>query len=159
SRAGTRGSAYVTDTIAIGGASIKLRRHVLAFFQGNRYLLDALAGHVANEMPAGSDVLDLYAGVGLFAASIAAVSSRGITAVEGDRVAAADLSANAVPAGGQIVAVHDSVERFTARYRQAADGHVTVILDPPRTGVSREALEGICRLRASRIVYVSCDVA
>ena len=30
---------YVTDTMAMGGAELKLRRHVLAFFQGNRFLL------------------------------------------------------------------------------------------------------------------------
>jgi len=35
----------------------------------------------------------------------------------------------------------------------------TVIVDPPRTGLSREALDGVLRLRTPRIVYVSCDVA
>ena len=34
-----------------------------------------------------------------------------------------------------------------------------MIVDPPRTGLSREALDGICRWQAPRIVYVSCDVA
>jgi len=29
----------------------------------------------------------------------------------------------------------------------------------PRTGMSREALDAVVRLRAPRIVYVSCDVA
>ena len=35
----------------------------------------------------------------------------------------------------------------------------TLIVDPPRTGMSREALEGVVGLGASRIVYISCDVA
>jgi 23S rRNA (uracil1939-C5)-methyltransferase len=34
-----------------------------------------------------------------------------------------------------------------------------VIVDPPRTGMSRDALDGLLRLQAARIVYVSCDVA
>ena len=34
-----------------------------------------------------------------------------------------------------------------------------LIVDPPRTGISREALDGVIRLRAPKIVYVSCDVA
>jgi 23S rRNA (uracil1939-C5)-methyltransferase len=34
-----------------------------------------------------------------------------------------------------------------------------VIVDPPRTGMSRRALEGVTRLKAARMVYVSCDVA
>jgi len=33
----------------------------------------------------------------------------------------------------------------------------TLILDPPRTGLSGKALEGVAGLRAPRIVYVSCD--
>ena len=35
----------------------------------------------------------------------------------------------------------------------------TVIVDPPRTGMSREALDGVLSVRARQIVYVSCDVA
>ena len=35
----------------------------------------------------------------------------------------------------------------------------TFIVDPPRTGMSKEALAGIVRHRPARIVYVSCDVA
>jgi 23S rRNA (uracil1939-C5)-methyltransferase len=36
---------------------------------------------------------------------------------------------------------------------------VTFIVDPPRTGISKEALGGIVRRGPKRIVYVSCDVA
>jgi 23S rRNA (uracil1939-C5)-methyltransferase len=35
----------------------------------------------------------------------------------------------------------------------------TIVVDPPRTGMSREALDGAINVRAPRIVYVSCDVA
>ena len=34
-----------------------------------------------------------------------------------------------------------------------------VVLDPPRRGLTRDALAGLARLRAERIVYVSCDPA
>jgi 23S rRNA (uracil1939-C5)-methyltransferase len=34
-----------------------------------------------------------------------------------------------------------------------------MIVDPPRTGMSKEALTGAIGLRATRVVYVSCDVA
>ena len=33
------------------------------------------------------------------------------------------------------------------------------IVDPPRTGMSAEALGGLSALRPPRVVYVSCDVA
>lgn len=162
SEAGSRvtkvaGSEHVTDVLTIGDhAPIELRRHVLAFFQGNRYLLKDLVSHVVTQVPRGSETIDLYAGAGLFAVSAAAIRGARVTAVEGDRVAAADLAANAGAAGGAVTAVHQPVEAFVAasRHRPA-----TLIIDPPRTGMSREALDGAIRLRAGRIVYVSCDIA
>ena len=151
------GSAHVTDVIAIGArAPIELRRHVLAFFQGNRYLLKDLVSHVVAQVPRGAETIDLYAGAGLFAVSAAAICGADVTAVEGDRVAAADLEANAGAAGGAVTAVHQAVEAFLATSRRAP---AALIVDPPRTGMSREALDGVIRLRAGRIVYVSCDVA
>jgi 23S rRNA (uracil1939-C5)-methyltransferase len=33
------------------------------------------------------------------------------------------------------------------------------VLDPPRTGMTRDAAAGASAMRASRIVFVSCDVA
>ena len=69
------GDPHVVDTVHVGNVGIELRRHVLAFFQGNRYLLPSLVTHVVNHVPAGSRVVDLYAGTGLF--SMAAAMARG----------------------------------------------------------------------------------
>jgi 23S rRNA (uracil1939-C5)-methyltransferase len=150
------GSAYVTDRLALDDQrTVAIRRHVLAFFQGNRYLLRDLVTHVTGEIPHGSTTLDLYAGGGLFA--IAAAQRRGarVTAVEGHRAAAEDLAANAAIAAN-VTAVHQPVEAFV---RSAPPGPDVVIVDPPRTGMSRDALQGVLRLRGRRVVYVSCDVA
>jgi tRNA/tmRNA/rRNA uracil-C5-methylase (TrmA/RlmC/RlmD family) len=35
----------------------------------------------------------------------------------------------------------------------------TVIVDPPRTGISKDAMAHLVRLQPSRLVYISCDVA
>jgi 23S rRNA (uracil1939-C5)-methyltransferase len=149
------GTPYVTDVLALQSGPITLKRHVLAFFQGNRYLLANLVDHVAGCIATSSRVTDLYAGVGLFA--VAAVRARGATvvAVEGDRQAALDLAANAVSSGGFEVA-HQAVEIFLGRRRAAPD---LAIIDPPRTGLSKEALTGVLGLAAPRLIYVSCDVA
>ena len=153
------GSAYVVDRLAVGPREVALRRHVLAFFQGNRHLLRDLVSHVVAQTPTGGDVVDLYAGVGLFSVSLAIASGLRVTAVEGDRVAAVDLEANAQAAGAAIIAVHDAVERFVQRRSATTTRPSTVIVDPPRTGMSREALEGAIGLGAPRLIYVSCDVA
>jgi 23S rRNA (uracil1939-C5)-methyltransferase len=146
--------ATVTDTLTVGGVPLMLRRNVLAFFQGNRYVLQDLVAHVVDQVPRGASVLDLYAGAGLFAVGAAACRSARVRAVEGDRVSAADLTVNA--ATHDIEARQEPVETFLAAVRST---HDALIVDPPRTGMSRDALDGLIRLRAPRVIYVSCDVA
>jgi 23S rRNA (uracil1939-C5)-methyltransferase len=151
------GTPYVTDRLRLAdGQEIQIRRHVLAFFQGNRFLLGNLAAHVIAQVPENGTVIDLYAGGGLFSLAAAAARHAHATAVEGDRVAAADLAANAASTNGAVTCIHQPVETFTRSVRGAPD---VIVVDPPRTGLTREALAGIVRLRGKRVVYVSCDVA
>jgi 23S rRNA (uracil1939-C5)-methyltransferase len=154
------GAADVTDTIAVphneGSFTTVLTRHAHAFFQANRYLLPSLVGAVSGAVPPGR-VLDLYAGVGLFSVTLAARGDTDVIAVEGDRTAAHDLRFNAARAGGAIETRHQAVEAFLSSRRVPPLD--SVIVDPPRTGLSRVALEATLALRAPRIVYVSCDVA
>jgi 23S rRNA (uracil1939-C5)-methyltransferase len=148
------GSAYVSDLLDLD-VTFTLRRHVLAFFQGNRFLLRELVSHVMDQVPLRSTLIDLYAGGGLFSIAIACVRDADVIAVEGDPVAAADLEVNAKPFAS-IRAFHEPIERFVQGSLPQPD---VVIVDPPRTGISREALQGIAHLRGRRLVYVSCDVA
>ncbi|MGH3116815.1 MAG: class I SAM-dependent RNA methyltransferase, partial [Gaiellales bacterium] len=157
------GEPYVHDMVAAdrGGTSLEalLRRHVRSFFQGNRYLLQTLADTVRDTVAAGPDdeVLDLYSGVGLFAVALASAGWRRVVAVEGDRSSAEDLAANAQPFDGRLAAHGGSVEEYLDR--RAGSPAATVILDPPRTGLSREALQAIVAQGTRQLVYVSCDVA
>jgi len=156
---GSAGSPSVADRVTVAdGVDVVLRRHVLAFFQGNRHLLASFVAHVVGLVPASGRLVDLYAGVGLFAIGAAAARGVEVTAVEGDRIAAADLVSNAASASGTVAAVHQSVEDFVRGYGRAESAS-TLIADPPRTGMSREALDGIVALRPERAIYVSCDVA
>jgi 23S rRNA (uracil1939-C5)-methyltransferase len=151
------GEAFVVDTLVpVPGAAVRLRRHARAFFQGNRYLLPTLLGAVVEVCPGGS-VLDLYAGVGLFGVCLAATGRHQVTAVEGHRASAADLRSNAAPYGDTIRVCESSVEQFLA---ERAGGRPDVlILDPPRTGMTKDAVRGAVELGAPRVVFVSCDVA
>ena len=155
------GSPFVTDPLAAFLPSpraevLALRRHADAFFQANRHLVAGLTAAVA-ELAAGGDVVDLYAGVGLFAVSIAARGGARVTAVERDRVSAADLAANGAPLEGGLHVVRAPVETYLKRCGRLSGA--TVIVDPPRAGLSREAVTRLARRRPRRIVYVSCDVA
>jgi len=156
---------YVNETLAIGGATLRLRRHVVAFFQGNRYLLRDLVAHVVERIPIGTSLLDLYAGAGLFSVAAAVLRGAWVVAVEGDKVAADDLHANGAASGAQITTVKGAVEGIATGYARAIQRHdgqrlvETVIVDPPRTGMTREALDAMLGTKAMRLIYVSCDVA
>jgi 23S rRNA (uracil1939-C5)-methyltransferase len=143
------GSPFVTDRVH--GAT--LVRHARSFFQGNRFLLNPLVDHVLGEVR-GASILDLYAGAGLFSVAAAASGTGRVTAVEGDPFSAADLKRNAAPHGIKVVTA--AVETFV---RQKAEKFETVIVDPPRTGMTKEATAGVTALLAPKLIYVSCDIA
>jgi 23S rRNA (uracil1939-C5)-methyltransferase len=152
------GAAVVSDPLSVLTAgrapSGALQRHAESFFQANRFLLPRLVSAVSDEIPPTGEVIDLYAGVGLFSVALAAAGRGNVTAVEGDRTSAADLQRNAAAAGG-IRAVVGSVEDYLRRRKGPPPE--TVIVDPPRTGISRDALSAIVAHHPARIVYVSCD--
>ena len=153
------GIASVSDVLHVNPgdsrSALRLRRDVRAFFQANRYLLEPLLRHVvALALP--GRVIDLYAGVGLFGLSLAATGADDVTLVEGDPVSGASLEENAEPFRGRVNIVRRSVESFLSAGGRDAS---TIIVDPPRTGMSKAALAGVLRVAPQRIVYVSCDVA
>ncbi|HKY23054.1 MAG TPA: TRAM domain-containing protein [Vicinamibacterales bacterium] len=150
------GSPYVVDAIDGPGGAVTLTHHVQSFFQSNRYLLSPLVARLLAHVPDGS-VTDLYAGVGLFSVSLAARGVGRIVAVEGDRSSVRDLESNAEAYGAAIRVEHASVENYLGGGGVAKPD--TLVLDPPRTGVSSEALSGILGLKPPRLVYLSCDLA
>lgn len=154
------GVPAVTDVLQLTdetpARTVRLRRDVRAFFQGNRFLLEQLVRHVIALVPA-APAVDLYAGVGLFGLSLAAARSIDVTLVEGDPVSGADLQANAEPFGERVQVHRSAVEEWLA---SASARHApTLLVDPPRTGMTRDAVAGVIRQRPERVIYVSCDVA
>ncbi|MGE0444169.1 MAG: class I SAM-dependent RNA methyltransferase [Vicinamibacterales bacterium] len=139
-------------------SAFRLHRDARAFFQGNRFLLEGLAQLVVSLVPPGP-VVDLYAGVGLFGLALAAAGWERVTLVEGDPVSSTDLRQNAQAFAGRARVERRSVESFLAAGGGPSDGGGTVIVDPPRTGLSRDALAGVLRMRPGRLIYVSCDPA
>jgi tRNA/tmRNA/rRNA uracil-C5-methylase (TrmA/RlmC/RlmD family) len=106
----------------------------------------------------GESVLDLYCGVGLFAASLAGRVAPGgrVTGVESDRVAVADARHNL----GDLPHVRVESGRVDHVLRRPhlrrAD---LVVLDPPRSGAGKSVVSLLSRVRARRIAYVACDPA
>lgn len=119
-------------------------------------LLDAVLAYAAPEP--GEWALDLYCGVGLFAAGLAeGVGPDGaVFGVESEGPAVRDAQRNLrdLPqARVERGRVEDALDRFQI---ERAD---LVVVDPPRSGLGKEVVERVSTLEASRIVYVSCDPA
>jgi 23S rRNA (uracil1939-C5)-methyltransferase len=156
------GKPSLTDTIRLGddapSAAVTLQRDVRAFFQSNRFLVDRLARHVVG-LAVDGPVVDLYAGVGLFGLAIGATRPVDITLVEGDPTSGGDLELNAL-ANARARVERRSVEAFVnlARFRVVAQ-RATIVVDPPRTGLSRDVLAGLVGATPPRLIYVSCDPA
>jgi 23S rRNA (uracil1939-C5)-methyltransferase len=79
-----------------------------------------------------------------------------VTAVEADRASGGDLRENGRPYTPRLAARIARVEDYLAARRTPP---ATVIVDPPRIGLSKPAADAIVRLAPPRLVYVSCDPA
>jgi tRNA/tmRNA/rRNA uracil-C5-methylase (TrmA/RlmC/RlmD family) len=103
----------------------------------------------------GESVLDLYAGVGLFARFLAdAVGDpSGVTLVEGDPRACAHAESNVLGAAvlhGAVAAVLEGLPVAPVDM---------VVLDPPREGARRTVVAAVAARGPRAVAYVACDPA
>jgi 23S rRNA (uracil1939-C5)-methyltransferase len=145
-----KGDAHVEATVH----GLKLRAHVQSFFQANRFLVDALVQEVLDRTPPGGSVLDLYAGVGLFALPLGRRADE-VRGLEGNPTAVEDGRANAEAAGLSHVRIHHGDVREMTAWPARTDERV--VLDPPRSGAGADVVRLIAARRPLSIVYVSCD--
>ena len=109
--------------------------------------------------------LDLYGGVGLFAASVGDRfgSTVRITSVESDP-GATDFAAGNLAEWVEASAETDRVDRFLQRLMREAGAAerirhqaATVVLDPPRSGAGKAVVDQLGKLAPRQVVYVACD--
>ncbi|MFP5203803.1 MAG: class I SAM-dependent RNA methyltransferase [Acidobacteriota bacterium] len=130
-----------------------------AFFQVNRWLVDALVERVTAGR-SGTLAWDLFAGVGLFARKLAARFER-VIAVESAPAATAALAHNLN--GADAEAVHSSTLAFLQRARRPKRSGLAlpdlIVVDPPRTGLGAQTTALLAEIAAPTLIYVSCDPA
>lgn len=136
------------------------------FWQVHPGAAEALSGAAVDLLAprAGERALDLFSGVGLFAAALAdRVGPAGsVIAVEGDQRAVRDARRNLhdVPhvriVEGPVGRVLRDGSWAEATGTEAVD---LVLLDPPRTGARAEVVRAITGLRPRAVAYVACDPA
>ncbi|TFV83818.1 class I SAM-dependent RNA methyltransferase [Microbacterium sp. dk485] len=141
------------------------------FWQVHRLAAHSLTTIVAEELRAVAAVdpdaahLDLYGGVGLFAATLGDLGGPGtrVTSVESDPRATEHAGENLAEWVGAR-AVTARVDRFVRQLAAESSpvererlSRGVVLLDPPRAGAGRDVVEGILALAPAAVVYVACD--
>ncbi len=126
-----------------------------SFFQNNRYLTPELVKEVLRLVPEGAKVLELFSGCGTFTIPIAKHKAKSITAVEVSSSSAEALKSSAEEQNiSNVRVVKAEAERFLKDCREAFD---TVIVDPPRTGLTEAMTKEIERIAPELIIYISCN--
>jgi 23S rRNA (uracil1939-C5)-methyltransferase len=142
------------NSLLYRAAGVDYRVDQGAFFQVNRWLVDALVARVTAHARGGL-AFDLFAGVGLFARQLANHFTR-VIAVESASASIAALAHNL--RGTSAIAVKAATLEFLRRERSRERPDL-VIVDPPRTGLGAETTALLAEIAAPEIVYVSCDPA
>ena len=121
-----------------------------SFFQKRPAGADALVdevGEMVDELGGDGDLVDAFAGVGLFAGTVA--GERRTVAIERNRDSVADARVNLADGSAKVLRL--AVERW----RPSPAG--VVVADPAREGVGVEATAALLRAEPSLFVLVSCD--
>ena len=151
------GPGYIEDTLC--GLSFRLSPR--SFYQVNHHQAQRLYESAISLAEIGKEdlVLDLYCGVGTITLAMAAAAGK-VLGVEVIPQAVEDAKDNA--ARNHI----ENAEFFcadagTAALKLEAEGiHPDIItVDPPRKGLSLDAIEAIAKMSPKRLVYISCDPA
>ncbi len=150
---GLSGPARITEEIN----GVRFRITGNAFFQNNSHGAAALVAlvHEALDPEPDDTVLDAYAGVGLFGASLAGSLDR-VIAVESNKVAASDLSHNLKAAGVDHRVIRGKMETVAAHLDEYPE---LAVADPPRTGLGERGIAAVTAADPRRLAYVSCDPA
>ena len=121
-----------------------------SFFQTNPYIAEKLLKDVV-EYVKGKKVYDLYAGVGLFSVYLA--SKYDVVAVESNPSAIRDLVENAEINGVKLEIIQGKTEEFIEEINKAN----TIIVDPPRKGLSEKVIKKFNEMSVERLLYISCN--
>lgn len=130
--------------------------HVSApsFFQVNTAMAGKMVEYLLAQLPVtpSTILLDVYCGVGLFSAFFASRVGR-VIGVELSSSACSDFANN--------LDEFENVELYEAPAQDVLPSlelnPSVIIVDPPRAGLDRRALDALLALHPQRIAYVSCD--
>ena len=157
------GATHITETLHGLDFDIQMS----SFFQTNpacaeQLYTEVIAGVEQQDSPPGKDdvVMDLFCGTGTIAQLLVRHTGAQIVGVDIVETAIEDAKQSAESNGMNGIRFHAAdVGKFLLDFPEYKGKIHTIVLDPPRAGISPKTLRKVMRLEAKRIVYVSCNPA
>ena len=160
-----KGNPYLVETMASprpGFDDLKFRIGPVSFFQTNVYQAERLYRAAFDLADVQGDELmyDLYTGTG----TIAQYFSRFVKKVVGIEYVEAAINDAKVNAeingiGNCTFFAGDMAKVFTDDFIKTNGRPDLIVTDPPRAGMAEKVVEQLLKIRAKKIVYVSCNPA
>ena len=160
-----KGEPYLMETMASprpGFPDLMFRIGPVSFFQTNVYQAERLYRAAFNLADVKGDELmyDLYTGTGTIAQYFSRFVKR-VVGIEYVEEAIADAKVNASINGIDNCVFHagDMAKIFTDEFIAAHGKPDFIVTDPPRAGMAEKVVEQLLKIRAPKMVYVSCNPA
>ena len=128
-----------------------------SFFQVNTKMAEKMVEHLVARLPVSmsTTLLDVYCGAGLFSKFFAA-NCQQVIGIEESESACEDFAVN-LDEFDNVELYEGAAEEILPALAGRLDSSTYVIVDPPRAGIERHALDAIISIRPQIIAYVSCD--
>ena len=130
-----------------------------SFFQTNSMGVENLYNHIKSyaDIKMGDTVLDLYCGTGTIGIYLSAMA-KNVIGVESVREAVTDAKDNAKINNIQNCEfICSDVEKWLSNPSTVNSQPLTIIIDPPRAGLTPAIIRKLSAVNCQRIIYVSCN--
>ena len=145
------------DYLIINILEKDFRVSATSFFQVNAKMAEKMVEHLLAKLPAASEstLLDVYCGAGLFS-KFFAPKCKLVIGIESSESACEDFAIN-LDEFDNVELYEGEAEEILPGLESRIDNPICMIVDPPRAGIEKHALDAIINIKPQIIAYVSCD--
>jgi 23S rRNA (uracil-5-)-methyltransferase RumA len=150
------GKSFIIEKLHINGEDYFFNISPFSFFQTNSRVAEILCDEVLRLLkPLNDDVLlDLYCGIGMIGISIAR-SVKKVVGVEQIKQAIDNAMENALV--NAVSNLKFYVSDVQSWIKQNQSYFSAIILDPPRSGLTKGIIKFLISSKAKKIIYISCN--
>lgn len=151
------GKDHIEEHLTVGGETISFRVSPRAFFQPNTLMAEVIYQKAVDmlDIQEGHIVYDLFCGTGTLSI-FASKRAKEVVGIELSFEAIVDAEENAKRNGiTNVRFIQGDVGRVLEREKLLAPH--SVLVDPPRTGLTPQQIEQVALLNAKKVLYISCN--